>query len=97
MMIQTLSLRAPVLLERHIPLAQLIVQNASIGGIVQLGDAFSGSWLGNRYRWSAGLELRLAGYSFYVFPFALSYEIHTMLDGDRGKYRHYFSLLFDFQ
>ncbi len=97
LMIQTLSLRVPVLLERHIPLAQLIVQNTSIGGIVQLGDAFSGSWLGNRYRWSAGLELRLAGYSFYVFPFALSYEIHTMLEGDRGNYRHYFSLLFDFQ
>ncbi|MCH7939488.1 MAG: hypothetical protein IID13_07060 [Candidatus Marinimicrobia bacterium] len=97
LMIQTLSLRVPVLLERHIPLAQLIVQNASLGGILQLGDAFSGSWLENRYRWSAGLELRLSGYSFYVFPFALSYEIHTMLEGDQGNYRHYFSLLFDFQ
>ena len=96
LMIHTLAIRAPLVLERNISLAQLIVQNVSLGLVVQAGDAFQGSWLRHIYKTSAGVELRVNGSNFYVFPFALSYEVHRPLGHDFRSYRHYLTLLFDF-
>jgi len=96
LMVHTLTLRLPVFLEQNIPFWHLILQNASVGFVAQYGDGFQGSWLRHRYKSSVGMELRLNGYSFYVFPFALAYELHRPLGDDFKGYRHYVSLLFDF-
>ena len=96
LMVHTLTLRLPVFLEQNIPFWYLILQNASVGFVAQHGDGFQGSWLRHRYKSSVGMELRLNGYSFYVFPFALAYEFHRPLGDDFKGYRHYVSLLFDF-
>ena len=96
LMVQTMTLRLPIFLERNIPFWHVILQNASLGFVAQYGDGFQGSWLGHRYKSSVGIELRLNGYSFYVFPFALAYEVHRPLGGDFKGYRHYVSLLFDY-
>jgi len=96
LMLQTVTLRVPLFLEEHLPLLHLILQRASIGCILQVGDAFNGDWIGHPYKTSAGLELRLSGHNFYVFPFALGYEIHRPLSGKQNGFRQYFSLLFDF-
>ena len=96
LMIHTLTLRVPLLFHRNIPLAQLIVQNVTLGLVAQVGDAFQGSWLTHSYKSSAGVELRMNGFNFYVLPFALSYEVHRPLGGDFQSYRQYVSLLFDF-
>jgi len=96
LMVHTLTLRLPIFLERNIPFWHVILQNASVGFVSQYGDGFQGSWLGHRYKSSVGVELRLSGYSFYVFPFALAYEVHRPLGGDFKGCRHYISLLFDF-
>ena len=95
-MVHTVTLRVPVFLERHLPLWKLTLHNVSIGLVAQYGDAFSGSWLRHDYKSSAGIELRLGGHSFYVFPFALTYEIHRPVGGHRKQYRQFVSLLFDF-
>lgn len=96
LMVHTLTLRLPIFLERNIPFWHVILQNASVGFVAQYGDGFQGSWLGHRYKSSVGVEARLSGYSFYVFPFALAYEVHRPLGSDFKGYRHYVSLLFDF-
>jgi len=96
LMVQTLTLRLPVFLEQNMPFWHLILQNASVGFVAQYGDGFQGSWVRHRYKSSVGLELRLNGYSFNVFPFALAYELHRPLSGDFKGYRHYVTLLFDF-
>ncbi|MEE9162899.1 MAG: hypothetical protein V3U35_08025, partial [Candidatus Neomarinimicrobiota bacterium] len=82
LMIHTFTLRVPLLFDRNIPLAQLIVQNVTLGLVAQYGDAFAGSWLNHSYKSSAGLELRMNGFNFYVLPFALAYEVHRPLGGD---------------
>ena len=96
LMIHTLTLRLPIFIEQSLPLGQLTFQNASIGVVLQIGDGFNGSWVDHRYRKSAGLEFRLSGYNFYVFPFAISYELHRPVGRDRGGWRHMFNWLFDF-
>ena len=95
--IHTLTTRIPIMLEKHIPFGPVIWQNASIGLIGQVGDAFEGNWVKHKYKRSAGLELRLSGQNFYVYPLALGYEIHKPLDGSSKKeLRHYMTLLFEF-
>ncbi|UCH09184.1 MAG: BamA/TamA family outer membrane protein [Fidelibacterota bacterium] len=96
LMLHTLTVRIPVILEQNIPVLHLILQNASLGFVAQYGDGFNGSWLKHQYKTSLGVEMRLKGYSFYVFPFALAYEVHQPLVGGSRKHRHYVSLLFDF-
>ena len=96
LLIQSLTFRLPVFLEQNIPILHLILQNASIGIMVQNGDGFNGSWLDHRYKTSYGIEFRLNGYSLYAFPFALSLEAHRPADGSLKGNRYYFSLLFDF-
>ncbi|MFB0515917.1 MAG: BamA/TamA family outer membrane protein, partial [Candidatus Neomarinimicrobiota bacterium] len=96
LMVHTLTVRIPLFLERHLPLWQLIFQNLSLGFVVQYGDGFNGSWLRKGHKSSMGMEMRLNGHNFYVFPFALAYEVHRPLGGDFKGYRHYVSLLFDF-
>ena len=96
LMIHTLTLRLPLFIEQHIPVGQLTLQNASIGLVYQIGDGFNGSWLNHRYKQSAGLEIRLSGYNFYVFPFAISYEVHRPVGAGQGDWRQMFTWLFDF-
>jgi hypothetical protein len=96
LMIHSLTFRLPVILEQNIPFLHLILQNASIGFMVQYGDGFNGSWIDHQYKTSYGIEFRLNGHSFYAFPFALSLEMHRPADGSLKGYRHYLSLLFDF-
>ncbi len=95
-MLQTATLRIPLFIEQDIPLLHLTLQNASAGFIYQYGDAFAGSWIDHDWKSSAGVEFRLNGASFSVFPFALGYEIHMPLGADEKVTRHYLSLLFDF-
>lgn len=96
LMIHSLTLRLPLFIEQHISVGQLTLQNASIGLVYQVGDGFNGSWINHRYKQSAGLELRLSGYNFYVFPFAISYEVHRPVGAGQGDWRQMFTWLFDF-
>ncbi|UCD38667.1 MAG: hypothetical protein JSW54_04095, partial [Fidelibacterota bacterium] len=96
LMIHTLTLRVPVFLEQNIPFLHLILQNAALGFIAQFGDGFNGSWLKHRYKTSVGMEMRLNGFNFYVFPFALKFEAHRPVQTDIKGNRYYVSLLFDF-
>ncbi|MCH8328369.1 MAG: hypothetical protein IID15_07600, partial [Candidatus Marinimicrobia bacterium] len=94
-MLHSLTLRLPLFIEQHFTVGQLTLQNASVGIVWQVGDGFNGSWWRRRFKQSAGVEFRLSGYNFYVFPFALTYEIHRPVY-DNGSWRHIMSWLFDF-
>jgi hypothetical protein len=58
----------------------------------------------NNYKFSAGLELRIYGFSFYAYPTALEYEYHKAINVDLSGVdlnseesgKHYLSLLFGF-
>ena len=101
-----LSMRYPILREKHIKLGWFIMQNSVIGAIFQFGDAWRNK---DDQMWknSAGLQWRINGFSFYNYPTAIELEIHKGLTkfnrtikGESysyGKeYRTYFRLLFDF-
>ena len=101
-----LSLRYPILREKHVKLGWFIMQNSVIGAIFQFGDAWRNK---DDQMWknSAGLQWRINGFSFYNYPTAIELEIHKGLTkfnrtikGESysyGKeYRTYFRLLFDF-
>ena len=101
-----LSLRYPILREKHVKLGWFIMQNSIIGAIFQFGDAWRNK---DDQMWknSAGLQWRINGFSFYNYPTAIELEIHKGLTkfnrtikGESysyGKeYRTYFRLLFDF-
>ena len=101
-----LSLRYPILMEKHIKLGWFIMQNSVIGAIFQFGDAWRDKE-DQMWKKSAGLQWRINGFSFYNYPTAIELEIHKGLTkfnrtikGESysyGKeYRTYFRLLFDF-
>ena len=94
-MLHTLTLRLPLFIEQHFTVGQLTLQNASVGAVWQVGDGFNGTWWRRRFKQSAGIEFRLSGYNFYVFPFALTYELHRPIY-ENGSWRHMMSWLFDF-
>ena len=50
----------------------------------------------NNYKFSAGLELRIHGFSFYAYPTALEYEYHQALNDSEESGKHYLSFLFGF-
>ena len=101
-----LSLRYPILREKHVKLGWFIMQNSVIGAIFQFGDAWRDKD-DQMWKKSAGLQWRINGFSFYNYPTAIELEIHKGLTkfnrtikGESysyGKeYRTYFRLLFDF-
>ncbi len=99
--VNTISLRIPIFLEENYPVIHLNLQNLTIGGVLQVGGGFNSDlrdWIKDRdYKISGGIELRLSGYSFYVYPVALSYEYHTPIsDPTEVNGKSYFSILFDF-
>ena len=99
--INNFTLRVPVLLEENYKLIHLNLQNISIGTILQIGGGFNHKfqdWVKNQdYKISSGLELRMTGYSFYIYPMALSFEYHIPInDVNEKRGKSYFSILFDF-
>ena len=101
-----LSLRYPILREKHVKLGWFIMQNSVIGAIFQFGDAWRDKD-DQMWKKSAGLQWRINGFSFYNYPTAIELEIHKGLTKfnrtikgelySYGKeYRTYFRLLFDF-
>ncbi len=99
--INTFTFRAPVFMEKSIPVAHMTFQNMSVGGILQAGGGFDSDvfrFIGNsEYKVSAGVELRLSGYSFFGFPTAVNYEYHIPVgDSDVTSGKQYLTVLFDF-
>ena len=98
--INTASVRFPLMLENNIKILHLNIQNISLGHIFQFGGGFDGnldSWISNNdYRMSSGIELRMSGYSFYVYPIAISLEYHSPINDKFESSKTYFSILFDF-
>ena len=95
--IGTTAIRFPIFIERNYSLAQFNFQNLSLGGIFQFGGAVNNSisQFDDNYKLSAGIEIRLQGFSFYSYPTALGYEYHHSInDDERGK--HYVTILFDY-
>ena len=103
-----MGLRMPLFRERHISLGFFTLQHSTIGVIFQIGDAWNRKFSSFSAKQSAGIEWRLAGYSFYNYPTAIGFEYHHGLDtfemdiGD-GKpisygqeNRFYFTVLFGF-
>ena len=101
-----LSLRLPLLREKHIKLGWFIMQNSVIGAIFQLGDAWRHD-VNHDWKKSVGVQWRVNGFSFYNYPTAIELEIHKGLNkfdrvikGETYSYgkelRTYFRLLFDF-
>jgi len=102
-----LDLAFPILREKHIPLGWFTLQNMVMVLIVQGGDAWSPKINTPVLKKSAGLQMRLQGFSFYNYPTAIGIGIHRGFDDLRGstgetvnikdeKDRLYFTLLFDF-
>ncbi len=93
-------IRFPLFKEKSISVAHLNFQNLSVGVIGQTGGAFDGKLLdfiqNKQFKSSAGVELRLSGFSFYAYPTAVTYEYHQPLFAKDEIGKHYFTLLFDF-
>jgi outer membrane protein assembly factor BamA len=98
--VNSVSMRWPLILEENIKFLNLNLQNMSLGGVFQAGGAFNDDlydWIyKKKYKLSAGIELRLSGYSFYAYPIAVSYELHKPINDDTEPLKSYFSILFDF-
>ena len=111
MMLLSTVVRKPVFTEKSIVIGPVNLQNLSIGIIGQYGGGYSykmneiitgkpKNWFSDvNFGESIGCELRLAGFSFYSYPTAFSYEIHYPLanDYENPQPKHYFTILFDFQ
>ena len=100
LLINTISMRFPLILEKNIKLLHLNFQNISLGGIFQFGGGFNSNlrdWIvDKKYKISSGVEFRLSGYSFYAYPIAISYEYHIPINEVNESSKSYFSILFDF-
>ncbi len=108
MAIGELGLRIPLFREKHIPLGWFTLQHATIGFISQSGDAWNRDVSSFSTKYSAGIELRFSGYSFYNYPTSIGLEYHRGLntfemdigDGNPiqygGENRMYFTVLFGF-
>ena len=73
-----LSLRYPILREKHVKLGWFIMQNSVIGAIFQFGDAWRDKH-DQMWKNSAGLQWRINGFSFYNYPTAIELEILIMI------------------
>ncbi|MBS1272425.1 MAG: Protein TolB [Candidatus Marinimicrobia bacterium] len=81
-------------------------QDIYLGPYFQVGDAWKGGFENIRWRKSAGVELRLGGFSFYAYPTAISLDAAYGFDsfklnqsdtqGYGNEWRYYFKLLFEF-
>ena len=76
----TSTLRFPLFREKHIPLGWMIIQNSTFGIIGQSGDAWDSKSENPSWKNSAGIELRISGFSFYNFPTAIGLEFHRGFD-----------------
>jgi hypothetical protein len=103
-----LTIRTPIITDKHYKFNWLIFQNSTLAGTFQIGDA----WIGNKTSYdslkkSIGVQWRLNGFSFYNYPTAIEVEYHQPLDkfkreineeiinyGKEG--RTYVKILFDF-
>ena len=101
------TLRFPLFREKHIPLGWIIIQNSTLGIIGQTGDAWDSKTKNPDWKYSAGIELRISGFSFYNFPTAIGLEFHRGFDTFERKIennmltygndeRFYLTLLFGF-
>ena len=88
----------------HYKLNWLILQNSTLGMILQAGDAWTDEM---SIKKSLGIQWRLNGFSFFNFPTAIEAEYHHPLNkferiineetidyGEKG--RAYVKVLFDF-
>ena len=95
LLISSSILRFPIFLEKNYKVLHLLIQNLSLNYIAQIGAVSF-----DEPKYSNGIEIRVNGSSFYSFPFALSYECHRPINGDKennGIYdKHYIKLLFEF-
>ena len=100
-----LNYRIPVFSEKHYKFKWIILQNSTMGGIIQIGNA----WIDDPepLKKSIGIQWRLNGFSFYNFPTAIEVEFHQpLVKFDRiineekisygNKGRTYVKVLFDF-
>ncbi len=74
-----LTLRFPIIKEKHYKIGWIIFQNSTFGAIFQAGDA----WVNKgdlALKRSYGLQWRLNGFSFYNFPTAIELEYHQPMD-----------------
>lgn len=99
--INTASVRVPVFKEKSYDAGHLNIQNMSCGIIGQWGGGFTGrlpEWIDEqKYKMSAGVELRVNGFSFYGYPTALAWEYHVPLNDDNeSDGKQYVTLLFNF-
>ena len=85
-------LRVPLFLEKNYKFLHIYFQNLTVGLASQKGKFFYNKW--NEYN-SNGIELRLKGYSFFAYPFAINYELYWA-EHFNGSPKHYLKLLFDF-
>ena len=101
-----ITIRAPLFRERHYKFNWLILQNSTLGLIMQAGDAWTDE-IEISIKKSLGIQWRLNGFSFFNFPTAIEAEYHHPLNkferiineetidyGEQG--RAYVKVLFDF-
>ena len=99
-----LTFRVPLFMERHYKLNWVILQNSTMGLVMQAGDAWTDDM---SIKKSIGIQWRLNGFSFFNFPTAIEVEYHHPMDnfereindetikyGENG--RTYVKVLFDF-
>lgn len=106
MLINTLQWRIPLFTEINWRLVQLQFQDIYLGPYVQVGDAWTGNLVKMEPKTVIGTQLRLGGFSFYMYPVAMTFDAAYGLNKfsapnvsgtDYGKeWRFYFTLLFEF-
>ena len=99
-----MTFRIPMFQERHYKFKWMILQNSTLGAVMQIGDAWTDDI---SLKKSLGIQWRLNGFSFFNFPTAIEAEYHHPLNefnreineetiqyGKNG--RTYVKILFDF-
>ena len=100
-----MTFRIPMFQERHYKFKWMILQNSTLGAVMQIGDAWTKDDISLKK--SLGIQWRLNGFSFFNFPTAIEAEYHHPLNefkreineetiqyGKNG--RTYVKILFDF-
>ncbi|MFQ6616028.1 MAG: hypothetical protein ACE5HZ_04580 [Fidelibacterota bacterium] len=103
LLVMSVTVRAPILWDRHVLLGPFVLRRVVAGVIGQAGDAWNGGLEEPALRRSVGFQIRFGGYSFYNYPTGIAVEFHRGLDKfsvmDRqygGGLRTYFTFLLGF-
>ncbi|MEE9189444.1 MAG: BamA/TamA family outer membrane protein, partial [Candidatus Neomarinimicrobiota bacterium] len=104
MLNSTATFTLPIIRDKDFAISTVSLQNSTLGIMIQYGDAWTKKL---EPKLSAGIQLRIGGFSFYHVPLAIGFEVHrglsifsTTIEDQTFTYgnenRIYFTMLFGF-